>query len=259
MRLGFSPITAGILDVDVAWRLADELRLDFVELSADLHEALPALQTPERIRALQRATGIGASVHGSYVDLNLASAMPLARANAVERTLRGIDFAASVAAIALIVHSGRTTLSHPIADDLAHAAQRASFAALPRGGTPIAIENLALDPLDLLRGPEALRALCDEHDLLSCFDVGHAFVEGGEAAIGSYLDALEGRIHHLHLHDNRGIHDDHEPFGVGTIPYGAFVARLAATNAAATLEIAHGEAAVRAAVARWRELLEGAR
>src|SRR5690625_2260767 len=91
MKLGFSPVTAAILDLDEAFELADELELDFIELSHDLHEVMPALQEPGKVQQLSRATGIGTTVHLSFVDLNLASVVPVARETAVERTRRGLE------------------------------------------------------------------------------------------------------------------------------------------------------------------------
>ena len=252
MKLGYSPTTAGILDLDQAWRLAVDLKLDFIELSADLHEALPEAQASERVRALTRATGVGVSVHLSYLDLNLASAMPLARANAVERTRAGLAFADSVEAIAAIAHPGRRHLAHPVAEAMALSALRASLAELPPTTTPLLLENVALTPEDLIRGPGELRDLCDAHGIGICFDVGHAHVEGGAEVIDAYLTTLGGRVQHLHLHDNRGDHDAHLPFGMGTIDYPSVAERLARVGAAATLEIDGGSDAVRAAVATLR-------
>src|SRR5690625_6361077 len=91
MKLGFSPVTAAILDLDEAFRLADELELDFIELSHDLHEVMPALQEPGKVQQLSRATSIGTTLHPRFDDLNLASVVPAARENAAERTRRALE------------------------------------------------------------------------------------------------------------------------------------------------------------------------
>ncbi|MDF1523788.1 MAG: TIM barrel protein, partial [Trueperaceae bacterium] len=178
MRLGFSPMTARMLDVEEAFRLASDLHLDFVELSFDLHEVLPQLQAPERIRELTRATGVGTTLHLSYVDLNLASLMPVARAAAVERTLAGLAYAHAVGASCGVLHAGQHYLRHPQADALAIAALDASLQTLAGAPVPIVLENLALGDEDFLRTPAELRALADRHALGTCLDFGHAHVQG---------------------------------------------------------------------------------
>lgn len=262
MRLGFSPVTATILDPRAAFALAAELELEFVELSADLHEVVPALAAPAAIRELGRATGIGTTVHLSYVDLNLASLSPAARATSVERTLRGLDYAAAIGATCGVLHSGFHYLRHPQADALVADALEASLEALGDGPVPIAMENLALGDDDYLRGPEQLRDLVERHGLGSCLDVGHAHVEGRRdpsVSIEAYALALAPSLIHLHLHDNHGQRDEHLPCGAGTIDYPALVPLLERFEGTACLEIVGGADGVRTAVRSLRALLEVAR
>ncbi|MBS3966980.1 MAG: sugar phosphate isomerase/epimerase, partial [Truepera sp.] len=96
MKLGYSPTTAAILNLDEAFKLAVELELHFVELAWELSEIVPQLQSEAQVRELSRATGVGTTMHLPFVDLNLASLIPAARMVAVERVQRAIDFAAAV-------------------------------------------------------------------------------------------------------------------------------------------------------------------
>jgi sugar phosphate isomerase/epimerase len=259
MRLGFSPMTARMLDVEEAFRLASELRLDFVELSFDLHEVLPSLQAPERVRELTRATGVGTTLHLSYVDLNLASLMPVARAAAVDRTLAGLAYAQRVGASCGVLHTGQHYLRHPQADALAAAALDASLQALAGSPVPIALENLALGDEDYLRTPDELRALADRHALGTCFDFGHAHVQGardGNDAVAAYVAALGPTLTHLHVHGNHGADDEHLASDQGTLDYAPHAAFLRGFSGTVCLEIATGADGVRASAAHLRRLVE---
>lgn len=258
MRLGFSPVTAMMFDLDAAFALADELALEFVELSADVREIAPALEDDRKVRELTRATGIGTTVHLSYIDLNLASLSPTARATSLERIRGGLDYAHAVGASCGVLHSGFHYLRHPLVDPMVDEALTSSLRALQGGPVEIVLENLALGRNDYLRGPEQLAARVRAHGLRACIDVGHAHVEAtrdGTTSVAHYLDVLGDDVTHLHLHDNRGERDEHLPCGAGTIDYGALRPYLARFTGTACLEIADGPDAVREAVAYLRRLL----
>ncbi len=256
MRLGFSPATALMLDLDASFRLAAELELDFIELSFDLHEIAPMLQDLSKVNALQQATGISTTVHLSYVDLNLASLVPAARQSAVERTLRGLDYAHSVAAHCAVLHSGRHYLRHPMADDLVANALNASLEALQNPPVPIALENLVLGEDDYLRGPAQLDSLTRRYGLKNCVDFGHAHIEAGttgQALIGTYLTTLSDNVIHLHLHNNHAEQDEHHATPDGSIDYGLYGEDLKVFTGTICLEVT-SEKGVRRSVRHLRQL-----
>jgi len=260
MRLGFSPTTAMMLDLDASFALADELGLAFVELSADVFEIAPFLQEVERVRELMRSTGVGTTVHLSYVDLNLAALSPTARSASVERSLRGLEYAHDVGASCGVLHTGFQYLHHPQVDPLVEEALRASLEALEGSDVQIALENLVLGPRDYLRSAEALREVTHRHGMKNCFDVGHAHVEAhreGTDAIQAYIDTIGDNVIHLHLHDNDGTRDEHLPTGAGTIDFDALRGYFDAFEGTACLEIAGGADEVRSSVAHMRRLLDG--
>ena len=270
MKLGYSPTTASVLELDEAFGLACELELDFVELAFELQEISALTQPPARVCELSRATGVGVSVHLPFVDLNLASLVPKTRALAVERVQRGLDYAAAVGAECGVLHSGQNPFYHPLAVPLAENALRASFAAL-RSEVPVALENLSLSRADFVRGPEALRRLTLEAGFANCFDFGHAFVEGctqevagetgganaGDALIGSYLDILGDSVVHLHLHGNDGSADQHLPTDKGCVPYARHAGFLGRFGGTACLEVAGDRDALARSVAHIRSLTVG--
>lgn len=260
MRLGFSPMTAQMLDTEAAFRLADELGLAFVELAHDLHEVMPDLQDPARVRELMRATGVGTTVHLSFVDLNLAALAPAARRTAVERTVAGLAYAAEVDATCAVLHTGLHYLRHPKADALAAQALDASLAAVAGGAVEVVLENICLGSDDFLRTPAQLRDVTDRHGLRNCLDFGHAHVQGtrdGHDALGAYLVALGERVTHLHLHGNHGIWDEHLATGEGTLDYAPYAGYLRDFAGTICLEVGGGADPVRRSVAHLRALVDG--
>lgn len=257
MRLGFSPLTAMMLDTEAAFRLAAELRLDFIELSFDLHEVMPALQEPRLVRELTRATGVGTTLHLSFVDLNLASLMPAARRTSVERTLAGLGYAHEVGASCGVLHTGMHPLRHPSVDAMVAAALDGSLQELAGASVPMVLENLNLGADDFLRTPEELRDLTERHGLANCLDFGHAHIEGtrdGRPALDTYLELLANRITHLHLHGNHGVRDEHLATDQGTLDYASYAGFLSRFAGTSCLEVATGEEGVRASVAHLRAI-----
>lgn len=266
MKLGYSPTTAAILNLDEAFKLAVELELHFVELAWELSEIVPQFQSEAQVRELSRTTGVTTTMHLPFVDLNIASLIPAARMVAVERVQRAIEFAVAVDSSCGVLHTGHNPLHHVPIREYARAALDQSLSTLAGSPLPLALENLALEPEGLLHGPQALLAVTKQHDLNNCLDFGHAHVEvgrpwhepkQGEDLIQSYLDTLGNRIIHLHLHNNDGSDDQHLPTTEGTIPYHRYIAFLQRFTGTICLEIGGGAEQVRTSVRHLRTLAYG--
>jgi sugar phosphate isomerase/epimerase len=270
MKLGFTPLNAQILDLDEAFKLASELELQFVELAFDAFEILPAMQSVAQVKELTRATGIGTTVHLSYVDLNLSSLMPGVRENSVARTNRGLEYAAEIGAMLGVLHSGLIALRHPLMMQVAHQKLEQSLKEITPL-VPVMLENLALDGYDLLRGVAELEAVtlkAGEH-YGNCLDVGHALVEGCTTEVGdgsssggieNGLKRLEeylglSKLKHFHLQDNDGSSDAHQVLGTGAVPWQTMREFLKNFSGTINLEINGGAEEVRSSVKFLRQLL----
>jgi sugar phosphate isomerase/epimerase len=273
MRLGFTPLNAMILDTTEAFKLADELKLEFIELSFDAHEILPAAQDVALVRELTRNTGIGVTLHLSYVDLNLASLFPGVRENSIARTCRGLEYAAEIGALCAVLHSGLIPLRHELLLPYAKQKLEQSLSELSKVAShvPIALENLALDGYDLLRGAAELEAVTKQFGLGNCIDVGHALVEGcttdslegrssggleaGRTRLREYIAGLSNTIH-LHLQDNDGSADQHRTLGsLNGVPWQELRDWLAGFTGTINLEINDGADGVCQSVRFLRELI----
>ncbi len=88
-------------------------------------------------------------------------------------------------------------------------------------------------------GAEQLSAVIDALNAMhgplfaACLDTGHAAVAGNDPAV--MLEQLGGRVRALHLHDNRGVLDDHLLPGSGIIDWPRFLKVLGAAGFEGTL------------------------
>ncbi|MGL4608709.1 MAG: sugar phosphate isomerase/epimerase family protein [Trueperaceae bacterium] len=254
MKLGYSSATAGISNLEEAFRFADSLRLDFIELNYDTCDFLPHAQPAKSVNTLVRNTGISVTVHLPFVDTNIASLMPAIRRASVEQTLRGLEYAHAVNAGCAVLHTGKVFIYQPVPFEDAHAALHMSLSEL-HSQVPIALENLALFPDGLVREPEMLRDFTRAAGLGNCLDFGHAHIESwqpwrdesvrGEDMVRKYIDTLGGDIIHLHLCNNNGKDDLHTATDKGTIPYERYADFLEKFNGTICLEVAGGKEQVR--------------
>lgn len=248
MRLGYSPFNAE-LGYEEAFRLAAELGVD-LEVAYDLHEVLP-LPDPKSLRATGEALGVGFTLHLPFVEMNPASLVPSVRQLSEDRLKRALEFGEALGARVGVLHTGQVPVRHPLALALAREALEKTLTALLPLPFPVALENLALSEEDLLRGPEGLRELLDRFPQYGfCLDVGHALVELGPRGPFLYLEALEDRLLHLHLHDNHGQKDDHLPVGAGSVPWARLAPFLKGFGGTAALEVGGGAQGVRRSLAR---------
>lgn len=87
-------------------------------------------------------------------------------------------------------------------------------------GVTVAMENL-LEP-----DPELMIALCDRvasERFALCLDVGHVNVWSDLEPAG-WVAQMGRRLVHVHVHDNRGLRDEHRPVGQGGIDFDALFA-----------------------------------
>jgi sugar phosphate isomerase/epimerase len=160
------------------------------------------------------------SIHGPFRGLDLGSADRIECQRAVAKPSEAIEIAARLEADHLVVHPFDCETLRLDGRRWEHALQ--SLLALcpvaETWGVTLVVENLpdpsrAADGLEqflslIRRLPPSARAL---------LDVGHAHVSGWEIPIA--IERLGDRLDVVHLHDNHGVHDEHLPIGLGTIPW----------------------------------------
>ncbi len=251
MKLGFSPLTAG-LNYRQSFDLAAELGL-FLEIAYDHHEIDPRLPGARELAEMGRAAGVGFSLHLPFVDWNLASLVPQVQRLSQERTQQAIQFGAQIGATCGVLHTGMVPLRLPEAVAHAHQQVHQALEQLELA-IPVALENLGLSRADLLETPAELLALLDAHPQYGyCLDVGHALIQRGSGGPQEYHQLLHDRLTHFHLHDNQGHRDEHLPCGMGLVDWAWLRGVLHPFIGTVALEVTGGAEGVRQSVALLRE------
>lgn len=162
-----------------------------------------------------RETGIAASVHGAFIDVNPASGDPDFRELSRKRCRESCEIALALGAENVVFHSGAFPFLRGAY--LENWADRcASFYEELAAEYPVRIyiENAQdLDPTPLRCLMERIRS-----DRIGvCLDIGHAHYS--RTPVSKWFDQLGQWIQYLHLSDNMGEFDDHLPLGKGSIDW----------------------------------------
>lgn len=264
MNLGYSSATASIYSIEEAFRFADELKLDFIELTYDYCDFLPTSQLPKQVNELRAATGIDITVHLPFIDLNIASLISAVRKATIDQTLKALDYAHEVNALCGVLHTGQVFIYQPVPMQSAFDALHDSLAQLSQSDVPIALENLGLYVDGLIRSPEQLKDLTDAFKMHNCLDFGHALIENNrnwpnvsaisEDMIRDYYQTLGERVIHLHLCNNNGQDDLHSATTKGVIDYKTHQHYLNDFKGSICLEVAGGREAVKQSAQHMRNL-----
>lgn len=158
--------------------------------------------------------------------INIAETDRHRRLESVEEIKRALDIAEELPFTYLVQHLGVSHEKFELAKfDAACASLEPLLIYAKQRGVQILLENIPNE----LSTPEKLRYFLGyTHltDLRICFDSGHAHLGEG---VERELAALRDLVVSIHLHDNRGTHDDHLFPGQGTIDWPAAVRALSET------------------------------
>lgn len=195
---------------------------DFVEPS--LGESNVPLRDvdPDRFREQCRTADLDIVVH-LPIEQPLVHAPPEHADGAHAYFERALDLAAEMGAEKAVAHC---TANRGSRGDVALFREnvRRLDAAGEAHGVEVAFENLG--QLDRGYDLDTVGEVLADCDAACCFDVGHAFEEGGKDTVESFLADYADIVSHLHVHDVRGRGDTHLALGDGEIDYDPVAAAL---------------------------------
>ena len=198
-----------------------DIGLNHVEFKREYLYAPPEAPDAERIGELAESYDMSITFHAPFRDWNLGSFNDASRRAAVSQVKETLTDAATAGGGAVVVHGGSVREHYPTRirekayeNAVQSLRECASYAA--EVGIPLCLENQPISqtnerhtttPDDLHRmlthidaAPEVLRVT---------LDVGHAKVNGYDWR--TFAEQFENRITVVHLHDNDGTADQHEP------------------------------------------------
>ncbi len=183
---------------------------------------------------LDQAAGILAgrrvSVHLPFMDLAPGSPDPAIARTSLERISQAADWALRLGAVKAVGHLGYLADTHRDLDAFCSrlAGGLAPLAArLQQGGCPLVLENTFEPAPDVLLA--ARQAIIDANGpaVDFCLDVGHAHCFT-PTPLAAWWEALAPRIGEMHLHDNDGTFDYHQPPGHGVVDWAFLKSRIIA-------------------------------
>jgi len=165
------------------------------------------------------STGLPATVHAPYGDLNLATLnYPIWR-ESVRQVCTCIE-AASGFTDRVTIHPGYLSPVGKLVPEKAWRQQKSALVEIGRVAADHSVlaclENMIAIREFLCQRPEELAGMVEGIEGIGItIDIGHAHTVG---RVKEFLPLL-GSAHHLHIHDNHGSSDEHLPLGEGTVPW----------------------------------------
>ena len=201
---------------DDALTLAEEysLGLEIAEFCTayNMDENFPA--TDEKARAaMEKARSF--VFHAPFSELCPAAIDPMVREVTRKRYLQAIELARSYGIHRIVIHNGFIpSVYYPewyVPESVSF--WKNCLDEVP-GDTVIFLENV------MEHGPDMIvsiaEEICDKR-LRLCLDVGHACTRPDPLPVETWIDREAPYLSHVHLHNNDGVRDLHNPLGTGVL------------------------------------------
>jgi sugar phosphate isomerase/epimerase len=198
------------------------------EICAEGNYRLDRPKNVSSIRDIIDSTTLAVSVHAPYTDLNIASLnYPIYR-ESIQQTCRCIEGAAEFTD-RVTLHPGYFSPAGKLVPDRVWDLQKSALIEIGRYsadcGVLTCLENMINIEEFLCRNPEEVFGMAEGIEGIGItFDIGHANTVG---VVDGFLSRIT-HVHHVHLHDNGGIYDEHLALGDGSIDWlsiGPIIAR----------------------------------
>ncbi len=212
-------------------------------VGAEIYFSAPVLDalSPERARAAAdalRAAGVAtATFHAPFEDIWPGARDEEVRRLSVRRLRQAIALAPVFRPLGIVIHAGYFEWLFDFAPEKWLEPARRSFSEVAQAAedadVDIFLENVFDEAPDhLLR----LRDAVGSPRLSFCFDPGHATLFS-RLPVQKWAEAFGPRLREMHVHDNRGLRDDHLPVGEGAINFRGVILAVADAGARPVLTV----------------------
>jgi len=211
---------------------ASPAAFDFVELGVGAGSLSPSAIDSDRLeRGLADRDLV---VHLPYSQL-LTSYAPEVNDAILAYQRRLLESVGALGATKAVLHATSADRDDVAFRETAVEQVRRIVAAGHEAGVEVVVENVGHQH----RGIQLsiLGDIADETGASVCFDVGHAYMEGGNDAIRRFLRRHGDQVSHLHCHDVRRRGDTHMPVGAGEVDYGIVSNGLDGFDGTVALEV----------------------
>jgi len=234
--------------------LTAELGFDYLELTVEPPQAAAATLDAGEVRRQLSDRGLTVVGHTAFY-LPIADPFPRVRQAAIDQLRADFDFLAAVGCPFVTVHPCRGVVNGFTEAERLDL-QADSYAALVAHAEPLGLQVLCENIFGYIGDPDRLKQhLFDRLPQLGLnLDIAHAFIGERVTRFERFFELLRDRLTHVHLSDNDGLSDQHQPVGAVRLPLKDCLARLRASgyDQRITLEVF---SATREYVALSRELV----
>ncbi|MEM2708965.1 MAG: sugar phosphate isomerase/epimerase [Candidatus Methanomethylicia archaeon] len=207
-------------DADLAGFIEENSDVEFWEIIDEGFHRLSDDVIP-KLKEIASKSNISFSIHAPILSINLAESEPYLRDTYVRYLNKSISNALRISPEVYILHSGSLTSLTYFYPELAWNSLIKSLNHIARyaykHGLNIAVEN-GSGRTDLFRNSDDGLRIVNSLNLDNvglCLDIGHALISN---SLTDIIYKLRDKIIHLHVHDNDGVKDTHNPLGSGKAP-----------------------------------------
>ncbi len=241
MKLGATSFINSNLSVEEFLSILVSQGLQYVELKCDWRVCDPEVLESSAIKEWQellQSYGLQPSLHACYIDLNLASLSKLIRTASIKRMTKCVQLASELEASYVTIHPGKFSRDHPssLFPKAFEWTVRSIQKLLPvfeERNVLLALENApngsdrgVLTDLETMK---AFLEIVDSQVVRILVDFGHIHTHGLDPL--SFLRFLAPHVCAVHIHNNDGQTDSHQPLGEGTLNYLPILKELVTTYA----------------------------
>ena len=217
-----------MINYPFSWALGlGDLGFDGWEIVSEGRQKITRESLPE-VRDIIGSLGLKITVHGPFSDLNLASLIDPIWEETIRQIGQCVELTADFSDV-VVVHPG---LLSPLGSQMPDRSWERNVEALrivcrqaQDYGVRICLENMPNVEGLLCRTPGELFGMAESvgmDNIGTTFDVGHAHTTKN---VAGYLKE-KARISHVHIHDNKGVTDQHLALGEGTVDWGPVLGAL---------------------------------
>jgi len=238
VKLGATSFINTHLAVEEFLTILVEQSLLYVELKCDWQACDPEVLDSRRIKEWQellQSYPLYPSLHACYIDINIASLSENIRKASVKRVTQCIQLASKLEASYVTIHPGKFSRDYPPflfpkAHERAVNSIRELLATCDEQNVLLALENTQ-NGLDrgLLTDPKTIKMCLERLESQMArvlVDLGHAHTHGLDPL--DFLYSLKPYVCAVHIHNNNGRTDLHQPLSEGSLNYPPVLKKLAA-------------------------------
>jgi sugar phosphate isomerase/epimerase len=176
----------------------------------------------QQVRDILETTNLSLTMHLPFSDMNMAGLNSGIHNEVMRQMKYYLDMASGLVELA-VLHPGYLSPYGGQVPDKAWQVNIESIQQLcdfaEERGIIIAVENMPDIPKIYGKIPDEMLDILEQVDrdnVGMTLDVGHANTMG---RVDEFVEKCFGKIKHMHIHDNHGVHDEHLPLGQGSIDW----------------------------------------